>query len=87
MSKIEWIKTSDRLPEIYEGVLVTVKRYLSKEPEVHYAFRKPYGRAKKGGSREIKWYNGYGYYNEATDEVIAWCKLPAPYEEVSDDRD
>lgn len=80
MNKIEWIKTSDRLPEMYEAVLITFKRCFSETPKVGYAYRKPYGKVKKDGSREIKWYNGHSYYNEAT--VIAWCKFPAPYEEV-----
>lgn len=65
---IKWIKTSEKLPDLYETVVVTVR-----DEERTYTSAASLQRL-----NPIEWEHGvYDYH----DEVIAWMPLPEPYKE------
>lgn len=68
MTNSDWIKTSDKLPEQYQDVLVTT--------EDGYVDIADYNGINSWSDRE-------GFYYE-NPEIIAWQPLPEPYREEND---
>lgn len=61
---MEWVQTSERLPDINEEVLVTLSNGV-----ITIAWR----------TRENKWLIYEGEDNATTDDILAWMCLPTPY--------
>ena len=61
---MEWIQTSERLPDINEEVLATTSDGI-----ITIAWR----------TREDKWLIYEGEDNATTDDILAWMCLPTPY--------
>lgn len=62
-----WIKTSDKLPNLYETVIVTVKDYRG----VYTTS------ASLQKISPIEW--EHGIYDFGADEILAWMPLPEPW--------
>ncbi len=81
----EWIPTTERLPEVGDIVLITVKSTLSDDFYVMWA---NVGKILNKGSL----LNGVRFYTERFGDineqhgfkVIAWMPLPEPYKEETD---
>lgn len=79
---MDWIKISDALPPIGEPLLVTIKDNLQGKPnELRYPVY--YERSRNNNSFHWSWRFGDMEYELIPDvsEVIAWAKIPEPYEE------
>ena len=61
---MEWIQTSERLPDINEEVLATTSDGI-----ITIAWR----------TSENKWLIYEGEDNATTDDILAWMYLPKPY--------
>lgn len=70
---MKWIKTSERLPELYVTVVVTIK-----DDEEIYSTA-----ASLQYLNPITW--EHGIHEFVADEIIAWMPLPEPYmEEINE---
>lgn len=71
---MKWIKTSERLPELYVTVAVTIK-----DDEGIYSTA-----ASLQYLNPITW--EHGIHEFGADEIIAWMPLPEPYTEETNEQ-
>ena len=75
-----WVPVNERLPEIANEVLVTVRYKYRKKEYVYVDLGRLYGDKKHG------WVCASDDYkiDKGREEIIAWMPLPKPYKEVEE---